>query len=260
MFTGQGTELDPYLIGTAVELAALAVYVNAGTAPYASAGKHYLMTNDIDLSDYQSGAGWVPIGYYSNKFQGVFDGNNHKITGLKINRSADFIGLFGYIDGVTIKNLGVEDVDISGSRDVGGIAGVNSTSTITNCYSTGNISGSDYVGGITVANSDSTITNCCSLNLRLIRISGNDTDFYRISGTQTLTNNIAFNGMINPSGTTTWSPKGLNSVNGEDITKEQINADGTLDGRFLPQNGWTVQNGRLPGLFGQTVEMPEHLR
>jgi hypothetical protein len=27
----------------------------------------------------------------------------------------------------------------------------------------------------------------------------------------------------------------------------------------LPENGWTVQNGKLPG-FGAPVDMPEHLK
>jgi hypothetical protein len=72
-------------------------------------------------------------------------------------------------------------------------------------------------------------------------------------------NNIAFAGMINPSGGATWDNIGAANIDGEDFTKEQIQNDGTLGGRFTAVDGWTTQNGKLPGLFGKTVDMPEHL-
>jgi hypothetical protein len=44
------------------------------------------------------------------------------------------------------------------------------------------------------------------------------------------------------------------------MTAAQINEDGTIiDGRFSG-DPWTTDNGRLPGLFGETVEIPERLR
>jgi hypothetical protein len=63
----------------------LATVVNAVTSPYADSGKHYLLVNNLDLSDYGSGfndgKGWIPIGIsIATSFRGVFDGNNKKIT------------------------------------------------------------------------------------------------------------------------------------------------------------------------------------
>jgi hypothetical protein len=57
-----------------------------------------------------------------------------------------------------------------------------------------------------------------------------------------------------------WLNKGANNPDGRDISKASINKADTLSKWFTSSNGWTVANGRLPGLFGQTVEMPEHLR
>jgi len=48
--------------------------------------------------------------------------------------------------------------------------------------------------------------------------------------------------------------------NGANISIGEINNDGTIKGIFTGAGGWTTQNGRLPGLFGNTVAMPEHLK
>jgi len=75
-----------------------------------------------------------------------------------------------------------------------------------------------------------------------------------------LSNNAAFSGILNKAGNTMWDNRSASGINGEDITIDRIKADGTLGGRFTNKNGWTVQNGKLPGLFGETVEMPAHLK
>jgi hypothetical protein len=107
---GNGSDGSPYQISTAAQLAQLATYVNAGNTAYND--KSYILNNDIDLSDYQAGAGWTPIGKPSYNFKGNLDGNNKKITGLKINNTTlDDVGLFGSVNGI-IKNLGIENADI----------------------------------------------------------------------------------------------------------------------------------------------------
>jgi hypothetical protein len=134
--------------------------------------KKYRLMNDIALSDNGAGfdgGGWMPIGILSpdNPFKGIFDGNGHKITGLWIDRgSTDSVGLFGYTNGATIKNLGVEisSKGVKGRNYVGGIAGwLDRSSSITNSYSTGSVSGGTYVGGIAGSMvSGSSITNSYS--------------------------------------------------------------------------------------------------
>ena len=71
--------------------------------------------------------------------------------------------------------------------------------------------------------------------------------------------NAAFGGIKNYAGNTEWAAKGDRGRDGPDITKEQITADPTIGERFTTQNGWIIQEGRLPGLK-EAVPMPQHLR
>ena len=153
-FSGSGTQGDPYKIQTAADLAQLATYVNDSILPYADSGKHYLLVNDLDLSAYgasfNNGKGWIPIGItYTIPFKGVFDGNSKKVTGLYINDTLNYVGLFGCIDnGSIVKDMAVEDVTVHGNNRVGGVAGQISKGSIANCYSTGDVSGYSQVGGV----------------------------------------------------------------------------------------------------------------
>lgn len=104
-------EGDVYLIRSAAELKYLAVLVNENreVEPGAAAQTaSYLLTADLDLTEYcKDGEGWEPIGRkgYMDEtgayveggcFNGTFDGGNHVITGLYINRPDEQAqGLFG---------------------------------------------------------------------------------------------------------------------------------------------------------------------
>jgi hypothetical protein len=103
------------------------------------------------------------------------------------------------------------------------------------------------------------ITNCAALNTSITRISGSDMRLGRtVSGSGTFTNNVAWVGMRTIG--ITFGAGTANNPNGLDITSAAISADGAIGGRFTQANGWTTQNGRLPGLRGNTVDMPEHLK
>ena len=99
----------------------------------------YILMNDIDLSSYSS---WKPIGDEVNNFTGEFNGNGHVIENLKISNSTeDLVGLFGISTGI-IKNLGLENVDISGiGNDSGAGAIASVASYIDNCYAQGIVEG-----------------------------------------------------------------------------------------------------------------------
>ena len=134
-----------------------------GNDPGYPLNRDYELTQNIDASDtmnWNSGAGFAPIGTDSNPFTGIFDGQGYKITGLYINRSGtDYVGLFGYISG-EINNLGINNCQISGKDYVGSLAGCN-LGTISNCYSTGSVSGDNYVGGLVGNNGAiATISKC----------------------------------------------------------------------------------------------------
>ena len=122
---------------------------------------NHILGNNIDLS--ALGDPLTPIGNETNPFTGIFDGGGFTISGQTI-EAADGVtsGLFGIIGpGGIVRNLGLMDVDISGSgQDVGGIAGVN-WGTIQDCFVTGSISGTANVGGIAGRN-HGLVKNCYS--------------------------------------------------------------------------------------------------
>jgi hypothetical protein len=116
----------------------------------------YILMADIELIEGRCGfdpiSGWLPISNANNDyFTGTFDGNNHKITGLWIDRSsAYYVGLFGVLNGSHVKDLIVE-IDkkgIKGDVFVGAIAGRLERANITNSYVAGDVSGVINVGGI----------------------------------------------------------------------------------------------------------------
>ena len=141
------------------------------------------LTADIDLT----GKTWTPIGDGStsaNSYQGTFDGQGHRITGLAIttdNQSGENATLFNGIGGNgEVKNLQLVDVDYdvkqggasgdiawdnfgtltacsvtgtiaAASGSVGGIAAVN-YGTLTACWFKGSITGYRFAGGIAAFN------------------------------------------------------------------------------------------------------------
>ncbi|MED9800504.1 MAG: fimbrillin family protein [Prevotella sp.] len=114
------------------------------------------LTADINLT----GKEWTPIGDNDNRYTGTFDGGNYTITGLTVNQEGtNYVGLIGFIgsDG-TVKNVKLENVNITGSYYVGGVVGYNSGS-VTACTSSGSVSGSIYVGGV-VGDNYGTVTAC----------------------------------------------------------------------------------------------------
>ena len=82
----------------------------------------YYLANDINCSGFGN---FEPIGIYGNEFTGTFDGKGYKITNLYINRpSTGEVGLFGCTgSGSEIKNVSLEEVNVSGYMRVGGLVG-----------------------------------------------------------------------------------------------------------------------------------------
>ena len=158
---GAGNSGDPYKIATKADLLALA----ANTGDY---GKDFILMADIDLSGetfthavISSHTNDASAIFDGTQFTGVFDGNDHVISNLVINASTgNYVALFGYLgSGGQIKNLGVENADITGKYCVSGLLGQNDGSTLTACYSSGSVSGSTCVGGLLGANYG-TLTAC----------------------------------------------------------------------------------------------------
>ena len=155
-----------------------------------------VLKSDGTLND-GSFTDWTPIGmwagddkYYS--YSGIFDGQNHTISGLYLNQMgmAGCVGLFGHVGSRgKVSNVRVLDSYFSVNGGVGGVCGYNdgtitncynagminkltddytndfggvcgyNTGTIIDCYNTGNVSGVNYNGGVCGSN-DGTIINC----------------------------------------------------------------------------------------------------
>ena len=151
--SGDGSSSKPYEIRDAQDLANLAYMVCEGGEDYS--GKYFVMTKDItlntrlvnaDCTDRNTGdfKVWTSIGKYGfwsdKSFKGDFNGNSHTIYGLFIEAKDNFNGLFGVIDGGTIRNLTIADsymcasYPCSTSNYYGFIAGETSNATFLNCH------------------------------------------------------------------------------------------------------------------------------
>ena len=146
-----------YTVTSADGLMNIAKLVNGGKTDI-----NITLTADIDLT----GKDWTPIGTsFSNKYTGTFDGGGHTIKGLTVTTNDQFVGLFGSIGYAgTVKNVMMEDVQITSNRSsgfAGGVAGY-SDGTIENCSVSGSVSGTVYVGGVAGAQWNGSITGCSS--------------------------------------------------------------------------------------------------
>ncbi len=150
-----------YEISTGAELAWLEAQVNDSKNSFS--GKTFKLTADIDLG----GNEWTPIGGLACTFRGTFDGNSFGITGLKVTNNSEngFAGLFGDVQGATIKNLTVSGtvIDNAGFSYSGGITGCAQDSVIDNCTSNINISDAmgSWIGGIAAIIKGSTVVRNC---------------------------------------------------------------------------------------------------
>ena len=117
---------------------------------------------EADAGDayWNDGAGWIPIGDGRHTFTADFDGNNHTVANLYIDRSeANRVGLFGSVSGSSIKRMGLVSAAVSGDDYVGGLVGSSTRGTISDSYAAGAVSGDDYVGGLVGSSTRGTISD-----------------------------------------------------------------------------------------------------
>lgn len=126
----QALAIGTYSISTKEELVQMTNMLEKGLI---ALNTEFVLANDIDLSG---------IHWKSTNFDGVFDGNGHTIKNLTGEN-----GLFSSAE--MVKNVKLENVNISSTKNenIGGIA--SSDSNITNCTITGKISSNGQnVGGV----------------------------------------------------------------------------------------------------------------
>ena len=128
--SGSGTSSDPYIVCSSNHLGLI------GSNSTYGLNDHYKMGQDIDLDN----VAFIPIGI----FGGTFDGDGKKIKNLSISAGATGtildVGLFKGTSLGTIKNLGIENFNITASAGahtilaIGVLVGDANGGTISNCY------------------------------------------------------------------------------------------------------------------------------
>lgn len=156
---GQGTIDNPYQISNLNNL----LWFSQNKASWSS---HFIQTADIDASNtetwfinkYYEILGWEPIGNYDTYFNGSYNGQHYKISGLYINNIYyAFSGLFGYLDRINeepetieLKNIILENVRLSGYKYSGLLAGYTKYTSVERCSVQGTMETHlvDYNGGL----------------------------------------------------------------------------------------------------------------
>lgn len=120
---GSGTEDDPYLIENAQQLAYIAEKTNENVYNGVNHRTMYvdtcfLLTVDIDFGA-SFGLEWEPIGAagchsWKGKFGGHFDGGGHSMSNINFsyNSTSNFFGIFGMMEGGSLRNILVDGEEI----------------------------------------------------------------------------------------------------------------------------------------------------
>lgn len=213
-----------YELGTPEQVQWFAAYVNGGNGAI-----NACLTADIDFASVEN---FIPIGTTASPYQGVFDGQGHKISNLLINVEGNNVGFIGTVVGATIKNfivdsscsisgtsyvgvvgasngagnvilqcIGNEGVIVAADRNAGAIIGCNlggtAKFTIENCYNTGTIQGARESAAMSgYVGSGAIIRNCYNIGV----VTGYDTEGsylypYIYRGTATMTNTYSASGL-----------------------------------------------------------------
>ncbi|MCR4921982.1 MAG: discoidin domain-containing protein [Bacteroidaceae bacterium] len=156
-----------YNIEDAYQLRWFALLVNEGNS-----GVNARLTKNINLKVIEN---WPTIARYSDdaayghvSYGGVFDGQGFEVLNLKINVTDPIeTGLFGRLNGATVKNLGIVNAEIITSAGIraGVLAGEAVSSTLTNIYTKGNLKVETthaQRSGISGEGHQSTLNNCWS--------------------------------------------------------------------------------------------------
>jgi hypothetical protein len=108
---------------------------------------HVRLVGDIDLAN----AEWTPLGNQNEPFSGIFDGNGHTISNVRItSKHDDFVGFFGVLTG-TVFDLTLADMTIDYTTDFLSYAGLLAG------YVSGDLSNIAVSGSIRILSSQSNV-------------------------------------------------------------------------------------------------------
>ena len=113
---------------------------------------NYALTGTIDASstiNWNSGAGFVPIGNISSQFTGIFEGQNNTINNLMIYLpSTTEVGLFGAASNAQLQNVALNNFNVTGKTNVGTLIGDLNGGTVNNITASGTLTAGQNGGGL----------------------------------------------------------------------------------------------------------------
>lgn len=163
---GDGSTNNPFLISSAEELVWFSNWVNGKDISSAAHGSACAkLMEDIDMNNINMDPIGNPSKYARTFYTGVFNGNRKSILNLQIiDQENSFVGLFGYSNGATIRNITFINAKVEGKQSYstsGILAGETDNSTISGIkIINSNLKGNEYVGGIIGITNSSTVLNC----------------------------------------------------------------------------------------------------
>ena len=198
VFSGSGTQADPYLISTPEQLAGLAERTNVDKEDFA--GQYIKLTADIYLTDFTNPdtttwLQWEPIAHHLMRwgeapdtafFRGHFDGDGHTIYnmyyGAGMNWGSDwdpndfdidlstydfsvmYKALFVHADGATIENVRMANARMAGVNQAFLVVDARAGTVIRNCHVQGEMRGTQS-GAAGLVNSNHGLIENCSVDI-----------------------------------------------------------------------------------------------
>ncbi|MBN2651026.1 MAG: hypothetical protein JXR63_01485 [Spirochaetales bacterium] len=152
---GTGLESSPFLISSAEQFQFL------DNTLLETSGKYFKIASNLDFS----GIEYDPVGISSSRgFAGSLDGNYKTIANIEISGSDHYLGLFYQLKpGSTVKNLILDNINLSGGDCIAGLAGLAEDSVISQVKVSGSFAGRYYIGALVGFIDGSTSVDSCSV-------------------------------------------------------------------------------------------------
>ena len=142
-----------FIIQSVADFAEFAANVNRGLG---YSGTTIVLDSDLDFAGERSRV-FEPMGNSTKTpFRGIFEGQGHIISNLRVALPSEYVGMFGYSDGSTVRNLVIDDscsfesTVSSGGSFVGGVIGqcyaVSRACTVANVVNMGSVTFSGNTG------------------------------------------------------------------------------------------------------------------
>ena len=204
------------------------VYTEAALKAAMIEGNDVILGADVVLTE-----AWTPVGTSENPFNGIFNGNNHKITGLKVS-DTDYAAFIAYVGkDAQIKNLTLENVDINSTKHAAGVVCIASEGvTLENVTVSGEIEAPSYAGGLLHNAANAVVKNCVNNANVIANRAGGIASWVTVNAMlENVENNGDITGAVGASGIAHGFAGTIkNAVNNGDVTSNNFEAAAGIAG------------------------------